>query len=146
MQLEQYGVLTGKMTDETELKLNEASRGKHRKWTCTGCRRRKVGFLQHNFVPTEAEREPKSKCDGRQPKCTTCIAYKDECRYDKPPSLAYVRSLEEEIAELKQQLRQARTQAWLAKVRARVYNAGTTLIYQDVGKRGQEAAVVAIAE
>jgi hypothetical protein len=134
------------MTDETVLKPKEASRSKHRKWTCTGCRRRKVGFLQHNIIPTEAKREPKSKCDGRQPRCTTCIAYKDECHYDKPPSLAYVRSLEEEIAELKQQLRQARTQAWLAKVRACVYNGRTTLIRQDVGKRGQEAAVIAIAE
>lgn len=72
---------------------------KSRKSTCAGCRRRK------------------SKCDGRMPRCTTCIAYKDECHYDKPPSLAYVRSLEEEIAELKSQLRQARTQAWLTKVR-----------------------------
>jgi hypothetical protein len=118
MKLEQYGVLAGKMTDETELKPKEASRAKHRKWTCTGCRRRKVGCLHHNVVPPEAEREPKSKCDGHQPKCTTCIAYKDECRYDEPPSLAYVRSLEQEIVELKQQLRQARTQAWLARVRA----------------------------
>lgn len=45
-----------------------------------------------------------------------CIAYKDDCHYDKPPSLAYVRSLEEEIQELKTQLRQAKTQVWLSKV------------------------------
>jgi len=48
---------------------------------------------------------------------TRCIAYKDDCHYDKPPSLAYVRSLEEEIQELKVQLRQAKTQAWLTRVR-----------------------------
>lgn len=47
-----------------------------------------------------------------------CIAYKDECQYDKPPSLAYVRSLEVEIQELKSQLRQSKTQVWLAKVHA----------------------------
>ena len=77
----------------------------------------KGGFSSDNVDPTDAEFHQKSKCDGRQPRCTTCIAYKDECHYDKPPSLAYVRSLEEEIVELKQQLRQARTQAWLNKVR-----------------------------
>ncbi|EXJ86633.1 hypothetical protein A1O3_03586 [Capronia epimyces CBS 606.96] len=74
-------------------------RSKHRKSTCAGCRRRK------------------SKCDGKTPKCTTCIAYKDECHYDKPPSLAYVRSLEEENHELKAQLRQAQNQVWLSRVR-----------------------------
>ncbi|KAK5048476.1 hypothetical protein LTR84_005566 [Exophiala bonariae] len=70
-------------------------KSKHRKSTCAGCRRRK------------------SKCDGKTPKCTTCIAYKDDCHYDKPPSIAYVRSLEEEIQELKLQLRQAKTAVWL---------------------------------
>jgi hypothetical protein len=79
----------------------------------------KGGFSSDNVDPTDAEFDQKSKCDGRQPRCTTCIAYKDECHYDKPPSLAYVRSLEEEIVELKRQLRQARTQAWLNKVRPR---------------------------
>jgi hypothetical protein len=44
-----------------------------------------------------------------------CIAYKDDCHYDKPPSLAYVRSLEEEVQELKTQLRQARAQGQLRK-------------------------------
>ncbi|KIW80586.1 hypothetical protein Z517_07202 [Fonsecaea pedrosoi CBS 271.37] len=39
----------------------------------------------------------------------------DDCHYDKPPSLAYVRSLEEEIQELKAQLRQAKTQVWLSR-------------------------------
>jgi hypothetical protein len=77
----------------------------------------KGGLSSNNVDPTDAKFDQKSKCDGRQPRCTTCIAYKDECHYDKPPSLAYVRSLEEEIAELKQQLRQARIQAWLNKVR-----------------------------
>jgi hypothetical protein len=60
--------------------------------------------------------------------------------------LAYVRSLEDEIVKLKQQLRQARTQAWLAKVRACVYDGQTKLIRQDICQRGQEAAVAAIAE
>lgn len=46
----------------------------------------------------------------------SCIAYKDDCHYDKPPSIAYVRSLEEEIQELKVQLRQAKTQVWLSRV------------------------------
>jgi hypothetical protein len=105
------------MTDETDPKPKDVSRSKHRKSTCAGCRRRKVGFPAINVDPTETKFDPKSKCDGRQPRCTTCIAYKDECHYDKPPSLAYVRSLEEEIVELKRQLRQARTQAWLSKVR-----------------------------
>ena len=115
--LKQDEVLTGKMPDETDAKPKDASRSKHRKSTCAGCRRRKVGFQAITSIPTDAEFNQKSKCDGRQPRCTTCIAYKDECHYDKPPSLAYVRSLEEEIVELKQQLRQARTQAWLSKVR-----------------------------
>ena len=35
--------------------------------------------------------------------------------YDKSPSLAYVRSLEEEIQEVKQQLRQLKTQTWLTR-------------------------------
>src|ERR1700754_1873283 len=48
--------------------------------------------------------------------CCRWIAYKDDCHYDKPPSLAYVRSLEEEIQELKAQLRQAKTQVWLSRV------------------------------
>ncbi|KIW93911.1 uncharacterized protein Z519_05226 [Cladophialophora bantiana CBS 173.52] len=77
--------------------VEQKPKSKHRKSTCAGCRRRK------------------SKCDGKTPKCTTCIAYKDDCHYDKPPSLAYVRSLEEEIQELKAQLRQAKTQVWLSR-------------------------------
>lgn len=55
---------------------------KRRKTTCTHCRQRK------------------SKCDGISPQCSTCIAYRTTCRYDKPPSLAYVRSLEERIEQL----------------------------------------------
>ncbi|KAK5106578.1 hypothetical protein LTS08_000698 [Lithohypha guttulata] len=73
------------------------SRTKHRKSTCAGCRRRK------------------SKCDGRTPSRTTCIAYKDECIYDKPPSLAYVRALEEEVHQLQNQLKSLKTQAWVNK-------------------------------
>lgn len=72
-------------------------KSKHRKSTCAGCRRRK------------------SKCDSKLPSCSTCIAYKDDCVYDKSPSLAYVRSLEEEISEVKQQLRQLKTQTWLTR-------------------------------
>jgi hypothetical protein len=41
-----------------------------------------------------------SKCDNRQPQCSTCIAHNSQCIYDKPPSLAYVRSLEAKIESL----------------------------------------------
>ncbi|KAH6662500.1 putative Zn(II)2Cys6 transcription factor [Halenospora varia] len=53
-----------------------------RRATCNSCRRRK------------------SRCDNRQPRCSTCIAHNSDCHYDKPPSLAYVRSLEAKIEEL----------------------------------------------
>lgn len=82
------------MNDTSMPDADPKPRTKHRKSTCAGCRRRK------------------SKCDGRVPSCTTCIAYKDECRYDKPPSLAYVRSLEEQVHELKAELRQIKSQSW----------------------------------
>ena len=80
------------------------------------------------------------------PRCTTCVAYKDECHYDKPPSLAYVRSLEVEIAELKPQLKQARTQAWLTKVRLRVDDLTSRLICVDGLKRRQKAVVITITK
>lgn len=80
------------------------------------------------------------------PRCTTCVAYKDECHYDKPPSLAYVRSLEEEIAELKSQLKSARTQAWLTKVRLGVDDLTTRLTCIDRLKRRQKAIVIAVTK
>src|SRR6266536_1501610 len=51
-----------------------------------------------------------SKCDGRQPRCSTCLAYKDRCHYDRHPSLAYVRSLEEKIDELRLELREIKAE------------------------------------
>ncbi|KAH8784721.1 putative Zn(II)2Cys6 transcription factor [Hyaloscypha finlandica] len=56
-----------------------------RRAICSNCRRRK------------------SKCDSRQPQCSTCIAHNSHCHYDKPPSLAYVRSLESKIEKLLQE-------------------------------------------
>ncbi|KAF8858712.1 hypothetical protein BDZ45DRAFT_390557 [Acephala macrosclerotiorum] len=56
-----------------------------RRAICSSCRRRK------------------SKCDSREPQCSTCIAHKSHCYYDKPPSLAYVRSLEAKIEKLLQE-------------------------------------------
>ncbi|CZR63624.1 uncharacterized protein PAC_13521 [Phialocephala subalpina] len=56
-----------------------------RKAICSSCRRRK------------------SKCDSREPQCSTCIAHRSQCLYDKPPSLAYVRSLEAKIEKLLQE-------------------------------------------
>ena len=44
-----------------------------------------------------------SKCDGRQPQCSTCQTHKSQCHYDKPPSLAYVRALEAKIEQLMQE-------------------------------------------
>jgi hypothetical protein len=58
----------------------------------------------------------------------SCIAYKDDCHYDKPPSIAYVRSLEEEIQELKVQLRQAKTQVWLSRVGDQIPPCGTEIL------------------
>ncbi|KAH8816643.1 fungal-specific transcription factor domain-containing protein [Xylogone sp. PMI_703] len=53
-----------------------------RRAVCSTCRRRKT------------------KCDSRQPQCSACKAHKSSCHYDKPPSLAYVRSLEARIERL----------------------------------------------
>lgn len=65
-----------------------------------------------------------------------CIAYKDDCHYDKPPSLAYVRSLEEEIQELKAQLRQAKTQVWLTRVRTAPFAIPIVLCISDQAQAG----------
>lgn len=54
----------------------------HRKIVCTACRRRK------------------SKCDGATPRCSTCITTHSQCRYEKAPSIAYVRALEDRISQL----------------------------------------------
>ena len=53
-------------------------------------------------------RHRKSKCDGASPSCSACVASASTCRYDKSPSLAYVRSLQSRIRELE---RKATTQA-----------------------------------
>jgi Fungal Zn(2)-Cys(6) binuclear cluster domain len=80
----------------------------------------KGGFSSDNVDPTNAEFDQKSGCDGQQPRCQACIVHRAECRYDKPPSLAYVTSLEQRIVVLERQLHEAKTQAWLDKVRADV--------------------------
>ncbi|KAJ5604873.1 hypothetical protein N7510_010027 [Penicillium lagena] len=53
-----------------------------RKIVCSTCRRRK------------------SKCDGGTPCCSTCLATNSPCRYEKSPSIAYVRQLQDRIEEL----------------------------------------------
>ena len=70
----------------------------------------------------------------------SCIAYKDDCHYDKPPSIAYVRSLEEEIQELKVQLRQAKAQVWLSRVCDQIPPSGTKkLIKSSPGRMTRES-------
>lgn len=42
-------------------------------------------------------RQRKSRCDGSTPSCSNCTATGRQCHYDKAPSLAYVRALQERI-------------------------------------------------
>lgn len=50
--------------------------------TCRGCRSRKI------------------RCDGAQPSCGICLAYNDECHYDKVPPMTQVLAMTDRIAEL----------------------------------------------
>ncbi|ODM16781.1 hypothetical protein SI65_07746 [Aspergillus cristatus] len=45
-------------------------------------------------------RQRKSRCDGATPSCSNCAATGRQCHYDKAPSLAYVRALQERIQML----------------------------------------------
>lgn len=45
-------------------------------------------------------RQRKSRCDGTTPSCSNCAATGRQCHYDKAPSLAYVRALQERIQML----------------------------------------------
>ena len=45
-------------------------------------------------------RQRKSRCDGKTPSCSTCASTGRKCHYDKAPSLAYVRALQERIQQL----------------------------------------------
>lgn len=51
--------------------------------TCRKCRSRKI------------------RCDGGSPACGICLAYGDECHYDKPPSLSQMAAMEAIISDLK---------------------------------------------
>ena len=42
-------------------------------------------------------RQRKARCDGNTPSCSACAATGRQCHYDKAPSLAYVRALQERI-------------------------------------------------
>ncbi|KAL4869009.1 hypothetical protein BDV12DRAFT_185565 [Aspergillus spectabilis] len=55
---------------------------RHRKIVCSTCRRRK------------------SKCDGATPACSNCVSSNSRCEYEKAPSIAYVRALQERIHQL----------------------------------------------
>ncbi|KAL2863972.1 Zn(II)2Cys6 transcription factor [Aspergillus lucknowensis] len=55
---------------------------RHRKIVCSACRRRKT------------------KCDSATPSCSTCVALSSRCEYEKAPSIAYVRALQERIRQL----------------------------------------------
>jgi hypothetical protein len=54
----------------------------------------------HMLNSTDPFSPDQSKCDNLQPSCSTCKAHNTECLYEKPPSLAYVRALEEKIESL----------------------------------------------
>ena len=45
-------------------------------------------------------RQRKSRCDGNTPSCSNCAATGRQCHYEKAPSLAYVRALQERIQQL----------------------------------------------
>lgn len=45
-------------------------------------------------------RQRKSRCDGGTPSCSTCAITGRQCHYDKAPSLAHVRALQERIQHL----------------------------------------------
>ncbi|KAG4432450.1 hypothetical protein IFR05_012065 [Cadophora sp. M221] len=64
---------------------------------------RKLNFLIIEYY--------QSKCDSRLPQCSTCLAHKSHCHYDKPPSLAYVRSLEARIEQLVSERGESSSQA-----------------------------------
>ncbi|KAH6689399.1 putative Zn(II)2Cys6 transcription factor [Leptodontidium sp. MPI-SDFR-AT-0119] len=70
------------MEEDTSARTSTRRTVDRRKPICSNCRKRK------------------SKCDSREPKCSTCLAHKSPCHYVKPPSLAYVRSLEARIEQL----------------------------------------------
>ncbi|PVH79864.1 hypothetical protein DL98DRAFT_630467 [Cadophora sp. DSE1049] len=70
------------MEEDTSTSAGKRNTVARRKAICSSCRKRK------------------SKCDSRLPSCSTCLAHKSQCHYDKPPSLAYVRSLEARIEQL----------------------------------------------
>ncbi|KAL5334618.1 fungal-specific transcription factor domain-containing protein [Aspergillus crustosus] len=58
---------------------------RHRKIVCSACRKRK------------------SKCNGASPACSSCIASNSRCEYEKAPSIAYVRALQERIRQLEKE-------------------------------------------
>ncbi|KAH7378053.1 fungal-specific transcription factor domain-containing protein [Cadophora sp. MPI-SDFR-AT-0126] len=70
------------MEESTSISAGKRNAVARRKAICSSCRKRK------------------SKCDSRLPSCSTCLAHNSKCHYDKPPSLAYTRSLEARIEQL----------------------------------------------
>ncbi|BCS30594.1 Zn(II)2Cys6 transcription factor [Aspergillus puulaauensis] len=64
---------------------------RHQKAVCSTCRRRK------------------SRCDGGIPRCSACAASSSTCRYEKAPSIAYVRCLQSRIHDLEAKLENAET-------------------------------------
>lgn len=56
--------------------------------TCSNCRRRKV------------------KCDGGRPECGICLAYAEQCHYDRMPTMSQVLAMADRITELERALKQ----------------------------------------
>lgn len=61
--------------------------------TCRGCRTRKI------------------RCDGAQPSCGICIAYSDNCVYDKPPPMSQIVAMADKIADLESIVRRLQSQS-----------------------------------
>lgn len=61
--------------------------------TCRNCRTRKI------------------RCDGSQPACGICLAYNEECHYDKAPPMSQVLAMTDRIAELERMVRELQQNA-----------------------------------
>lgn len=98
--------------------------------------RRRLGKSRRGFSGPKASsltcrncRDRKIRCDGSQPRCGICVAYHDECIYDKPPPMSQITSMAARIAELERLVQELRR----APVNSVSPDSGTVVVTENAG-------------
>ena len=93
--------------------MRRVGRRKQRGLTCSTCRARKASVCRHQKSYNDCinPRVPQIRCEGSQPRCRTCEAFGDECRYENVPPMSRILDMARRLQEAEQQIEELRSQS-----------------------------------